>query len=872
MAQLLDIGLSLAFSFVGNLLKPRTVDKSPDSLPNPQLGTKLYKGWGTFMCPGILMYALPPGLNKPVQIDKYNWSAPEESASYANFLITNPLTPSLLSVRVNGKIAASKSNYMPISKEFKGFQVTDVATSLTRVNDFNFRFLSGTQIVSDPIFVRGGNGNLVYNKQCLLIVDSSLRAIYGGRGSSVSVVMTSSVTSLLSPASTVFGSGNVPITIKYRLQEGIVGRLGVPRYVDKEIVIPSGYQFQQDCALFDGTSSILFNGAQKGSFVFGSGSETLLGTGLSSPTVTVVNGGVGITAATAPGSGSRIIYSGTPLVVSTNFVRVATVAGTTREIALTGTFTSPFYSQSGLIKNSIGTTVGSCAVNETVCGWNNTMFTKSVAVANNQTQPVGSNISRTDLVSIIAGLMAESGVNFAFDGGFNEDVLGFCTNREETTTDISNLLALYRKIVYQRRDGTLVFAPYPTTEPSLKVTREHHMSAPEINIAPSDQLTDVLNFSYRDIEREFDSTTIRIGGDSEKTTDFNVEIVAGATEASKLGQNLRNFQLSQTVTGTLQLHPICNTIEPGDTLVLEKLTSTGVDIPVIVLRVETGIDGSIRVEFINWTAFTPLATNLISDSTGGSATISREPIRGVTDTEPRSSRVGVTYYTEAVESILFAGQTLTPNVSNLSGTVTAISPSTATVFTPGQIPLVNTEYYLLDEVTGEGTWAKVLTVVNVSTDKFNLTMDSGLYASGRFNSLVNDMSISFVAETSTANDNYLQNSFVQSGGTYTWPFNTRKRAREPLLAYILASDNIVTFNRQDSLLIDNNDLGDISVLPSVTFKIRNLTTNLFILKSTTSAAANVDLTFSSGDIITVTQVNSDGSSFTGAVTNSYTAP
>jgi hypothetical protein len=873
MAQILDIGLSIAFSFLGNLLKPRQVDKSPDSLPNPQFGTKLYKGWGTFMCPGMLVYALPPALNNPVQLDKYNWSNPEEASSYASFLIANPSAPLLRAIRVNGKISASNLQALPISAEFKGFRVTDGVTGLQRVNDFKFRFLNGTQLSPDPIFTKGSNPELVYKGQSVLVVDSSLRAIYGGRGSSVSSVMQNKTTGNTVPTALSWGSGNSPASVSFNVpgvRSGIYG-ISFPTSTNKVVVVPNGFQFSQALALFDSPASILSNGAKQGTFIFGTGTEYFAIKSNSIPVFTINQGGLGLTPAGSPGNNSRVAYTSALPVVFTNVVIVASVENTTRKIILGSSQNSPFYAVNGNIKNSAGLTIGTCGLNEVVVGWNNTVFTRSAPVTNAQSPPVGSAYAVTDLESIFTDLLVDSGLSFSFGSGFNETLIGFITNRSDISTDLSNLMAIFRKIVYQKRDGTIVFSAYPTAEPTLEIKTNLHVTPPEITISSKDQISDVVNFSYRSVEAEFDSRSIRVGGDTDRVTDFTIEVTATAQQAGLYARRLRNYQLTQTITGSLHLHPVANTIEAGDTYILKALSASGQDLKILIVRVETGVDNTVKADFIVWVPFVFLDINDSAVGLNPTPSITRLPKRALIDTEPRSNKVGLTYYTESNAPALFNSLSITPIVSNLAGRVDDISSGVMTVITPGQTPVINTEYYVYDLLDGEGSWIKVLTVTSVSSDTYDLTYESGLYASRPLITYppTSEYTIISVSELTTDNDNYVSNSFQQSGFLETWTYNTLKRTREPFVSGFTASAGLITFNRQSSLLIDDGDLGDAVVLPLVFFEVKNVTTSLFTLISGSTATLNASLVFTSGNIITIKQTDSAGVVLPYAVVNTF---
>jgi hypothetical protein len=886
MAQILDIGLSIAFSFIGNLLKPRQVDKSPDSLPNPQFGAKLFRGWGTFMCPGMLVYALPPSRNKRVQLDKYNWSNPEEASSYVSFLVANPNNPLLRSIRVNGKIAASNYLALPISAEFKGFRVTDSVTRLERVNDFNFRFLNGTQLTPDSIFVTGGNKDLVYRGQSCLVVDSSLRAIYGGRGSSVSVVMENAITSSTFEGGGIFGSFNESTLLSYTpgaaLPLSLIGLFNNANSLgEKQITVPNGFQFTQNLAIFDSATSVQPSNASTGVFVFGTGSQFYLTDSLVALNLTVKQAGLGLTPLGAAGSANRVAYSASLPAVVTNEVIVSRLEGLSRTVIIDVPGSSPFYSELGLIKNIFGQIVGNCGADEKVIGWANTVFTRSAPLNNTTTIPPTARVATTDLKTIFKGLLAESKIKYRFNPGFNENLIGYLTNRSDVSADLSNLMAIFRKFVIQERDGTLVFTTYPAFKPVTSIEAEHHVTPPELSFTPKDELVDAVNFSYRSVEAEFDSRTIRVGGDSDRVTDYTVEITATSQQAHVFAKRLRNYQLSQTLTGTLHLHPVANVMSPGDTYVLKALTPGGLDIPVIILRVETGVDSTVKAEFIIWVPDVPVVfTNELA-----AGTASRPLLEGtkifVVDTEARSPRVGLTYYTESSNDAIFNNNRVSPNSTNFAGRVIAAGRTNTqfSVYAPKQVPVINRDYYVFNLATGVGSWIFITAVTLTVLDTYVVSFTSGKYDSNPFSAIVAapDLLMLELAEQNTVEDEYVGNEFIQNAQIVSWPFVTRKRTKEPELVSIINVRNSfanvfnIEFVRASSVPGLNGSGTVPRALTTAYFNVRNVSTNTTVFVTSDSFDNTVRLVHAAGEFIEIIQVKINGTPIPGAFVNSFTA-
>jgi hypothetical protein len=596
------------------------------------------------------------------------------------------------------------------------------------------------------------------------------------------------------------------------------------------------------------------------------------------PNITVVSGGLGLSPAGTPGVNTRTAYiPATPDVTVTNSVIVAAVGSVTRTIILPASHTSPFWASGGQIRNAAGTVVGTCGVSEFIVGWAGKIFTRSTAKINGTPIPTGTSYGQTDLVSIFTDLCnsADPPIPYSFAPGFNETLIGYITNRADVTTDLSNLLSVFRKIVYQKRNSELVFAPYPTAAPTLTIPPSLHVSPPELTITAKDQVTDAINFSFRAVEAEFDSRSIRVGGDSDRVSDFTLEITATTKEAALYAQRLRNYQLSQTISGSLHLHPVANSIEGGDVFILGKLTEDGTDLPIVILRVETGADGTVKADFINWVPEIFLDPNLLSAGTSITTVISRDLKRDFVDTEPRSNRIGLTYYTEDNSNALLNGVSIPVSVGNLAGTVLEISLTSAKIIVVGQTPVVNTEYYIYDNVTGEGSWVKVSAVFLISEDIYILDFESGLYASNRFPSYPaapNGLIILGLSEQNTGTDSYAINTFQQSGDIVSWPFNTKKRLREPYLASIEVSPGSIYFNRQAYNSIDDNDLGEIVTIPLVYFVVKNETTGISVYTSSSNATVTVSLATSSGDIITIKQTDAATVTLPYTAVNTYTVP
>jgi hypothetical protein len=490
-------------------------------------------------------------------------------------------------------------------------------------------------------------------------------------------------------------------------------------------------------------------------------------------------------------------------------------------------------------------------------------------------------VSTTDLKTVFTDLLADSGLNYRFNPGFNENIIGYLTNRADVSTDLSNLMAIFRKYVFQERDGTLVFTAYPRFKPVTPILPEHHVTPPELTFTPKDELVDAVNFSYRSVEAEFDSRTIRVGGDSNRVTDYTVEITATSQQAHVFAKRLRNYQLSQTITGTLHLHPAANVISPGDTYVLKALTPNGIDIPIIILRVETGVDNTVKLEFILWVADVPV----VFSNELAAGTASRPLVEGtkifLVDTEARSPRVGLTYYTESSNDAIFNNNRVSPNATNFAGRV-LIPGKTNTqfsVYAPNQVPVINRDYYVFNLATGIGSWIFTSAVSFIALDTYSITFTSGRYDSNPFSAILAapDLLMLDLAEQNTVEDEYVGNDFIQNAQIVSWPYVTRKRTKEPPFASISNTRNNfanvfnIVFTRASTV---PNLAGPGTVpraLVTAYFNLKNVNSGEVVFATSTAFANTVRLLHVAGDRIEVTQVKINGTPIPGAFINTLIA-
>jgi hypothetical protein len=649
---------------------------------------------------------------------------------------------------------------------------------------------------------------------------------------------------------------------------------------EKQIVVPNGFQFTQSLAVFDTATSIQASAAKTGVFVFGTSSELYLTDSTTNLNLTVKQGGLGLTPVGAAGSANRVPYSASLPASTTNEVIVTRLESLSRVVVLDTPSSSPFYSDAGLIKNRFGQVVGSCGADERVIGWANTLFTRSAQNNNTATIPPTARVATTDLVTIFKDLLSDTNLKYRINPGFNENLIGYLTNRSDISTDLSNLMAIFRKFVFQERDGTLVFTSYPRFKPVTSIQPEHHVTPPELSFTSKDELVDAVNFSYRSVEAEFDSRTIRVGGDSDRVTDYTVEITATSQQAHVFAKRLRNYQLSQTITGTLHLHPVANVLSPGDTYTLKALTSGGADLPIIILRVETGVDNTVKAEFIVWVADVPVVfSNELAAGTASRPLIESTRIFLV-DTEARSPRVGLTYYTESNNDAIFNNNRVSPNSTNFAGRVliTGRTNTQFSVYAPKQVPVINRDYYVFDLATGAGSWVFLSAVALTVLDTYLVTFTSGKYDSNPFSTIsaATDLLMLDLAEQNTVEDEYVGNEFIQNAQVVSWPYVTRKRSKEPeLVAKSNARNgfaNVFNINFTRASTVPNlNGSGTVPrALTTAYFNVTNTATNNTVFLTSTTFVNSIRLVHDAGVRIEIIQVKINGTPIPGAFVNSFT--
>lgn len=872
MSVLVDIGLSFGFSLLSSFLKPRKVNSSPDTQPTVNFGESLYRLWGTATIPGTFMFAGEPSLNNPVQLDGKTWSNPEEVASYAVFLHTNPTSSAaLLAVKVNGLIVASGHPALPLTKEIKTTPVTDPGTGLKKYQQVTYRFYNGSQTAADPMIIKNGYDYLVYQNQSYLVIADSLRTVYGGRGATTNFVIADSITTTQVAATAYKGFGDAPCTIEYYENAAVIP--GVFVGVNKtKVVVPRGYQFAYSIARFQEASSILGNNALAYLCVFGTESEFLVTDNINTLVsgFTVAESGYNVSPPGVAGKYNRLVYPSSVLpTVNTNKVVVGKQGGELRTVTLTSPTNGPFYGSGTTIFNAVGTAVGTMLVGETVFGWNDTIYIRN-SITNNTTPLNDPPLGLTNLQTVMQGLLEGTGLNAIYASGFNTNLIGFTTNKKERTTDISNLLAVFNRIVYQKRDGTLVFAPYPSLPGSpIAVRKDDHVEYPEIKIEPYESFPDGIEFTYKDLDREFTNSVVRVGGDTGKIDNFAIDLVCTRSQALVYANNLFNRTKRQILSGTLTLPPEYNAIEPGDVLLLEKLNPSGEDLYIIILRVETGANLVVKAEFINYAPINDTPT-VVANNAGVSSPASGRPnLTYVVDTEARSPLVGLGYFTTSSGQIKRGGDLSPAVVTNLSGTVNAITTTTIEVNTTSA-PLVNNEYYLLNTSTGDGSWITPSVVTITGNNTYTMTITQGKYGSNTFTSPTN-LIILQILEESVINDAYYTNTLIQDGVTYTHSFTTRKRLVQPRPTGVFVTANNVIVYRASNFLQQQDLNLSLGTFPLTYWKIQNTVTGVVAVVGSSSATIEyTDFTFIPGQSVIITEIDSGGVAVTGGYATTFT--
>jgi hypothetical protein len=466
--------------------------------------------------------------------------------------------------------------------------------------------------------------------------------------------------------------------------------------------------------------------------------------------------------------------------------------------------------------------------------------------------------------------MGETEASFVFEPGFNVPVAGFLTSNKDITADVSNLLAVFNRMVYQRRDGVFVFSPYPVLPGNMiAIEIADHVSEPEIKIQAFETVPDGLDFSYRDIDREYDTASVRIGGDNTRRDSYSLDISAGRKEAMLLATNLLNRIRTQTISGTMHLAPEWNAILPGEVVLLKRVNPSGSDIPVIIVRVETGVDLTVRLDFINFAPINEFPTvEENSAAVGGNVSVRQDFVQ-VVDTEKRSERIGLGYYTTSGSPIRRGASVEAAVTGSLSGTVESLTATTATIQCRGT-PIVGEEYYLLNLVDGSGSWCRVTSANLTGPNTYNLGIQQGLYGSREFFGGL-DFVILQIFEETVINDGYNSLSLVQDGANYTHAFPTRKRIVEPTTAGALRTGSGVRIYRRAAWAGEDIDFS-IGGFPLTYWRITNTSSSYTEIVSSSLPQIDSTSNFSilNGQTMTVQQVDAIGSPILGAYLNSYT--
>jgi hypothetical protein len=870
-APLIDTALSFAFAGLSQIIFPRTQPKSQDSIPNGDYGAPLFWGWGFFICPGTLCYILEPNLNNRVQLNKNDFADPEDASSYAHFLIVNPDGVSIKALRINGAIVATSIPELPLDTDNKSNQISDIQTGGTRFDNVTYRFYDGTQAVTDPIFVKQNLGDLIYKGQSYIAIDSALRSLYGGRGSALTAYLENAIESSVNLVP-YKGFGDNLVKIQWQYPNGYIAN------------VPRGFQKYGSFATFDGANSLLpiniFTGlgAQTNFFIIGTDSEFWLN-GNEGGGFQIVGNSTDINPPGVAGKYSIAFatYNGnayTSYNVLTDKVLVCKLLGTVREVTVPLQY-SPFYSFNGQIYNFGGAPLAAIGLDEKVVGWGGKMLKiGSPTLQNNTTPNTNPPTSNTTLIRIFDDMFLEKDITrVTYLPGFNENILGFSTKAEDFSRDILNLLMAFNKVVYENKAGYLVFDAYPTNPTFIDIPVDAHVSEMELTINSEYQLIDSINFSYRDISRQLDSSTIKIGGNNNNPTDLNLELVLSPQQAPAIAWRIRNRLRGSYITGTLHLGAEYNFIENNDVLKILALTSYGIDLKVLVTRVEVGANLTLAIQFVNWVeleTYFPYQVDF-TDSTPPVITAAQNFI--LLDTEPRSnsSAIGLNYYIDFNSTLVTTdlSSILNSQISFVLGTLTAIDFSTGKailtiVFSDIAMNLeANTDYYLGD------SWISAATVILKSPGTYEITNVSiGKYGSS--DKLVLNKKIYQLFEYNVFNNSYASYSATAGTKTATLSPATKKRIYEPQLSEFSVNAHRLVIRRKQLRYLDDGNLGNLNYVAPVTvyYRVTNMTTNAtgFYTISSNSTAISYP-NYVPGDIIRLQLTDSSNNLLTNSFEN-----
>jgi hypothetical protein len=567
-AFLINTALSIGTMLVGSWLSPKKQPEKtiPEDIPQLGQGNPVYGVWGLSFCPGSVLYATPPSLA----------GHGDDKSTYGILGFSNPdSTAGLIALRINNKIAASRSSIFPIISQ-TGQTIRNGVTpagviygaitnpslnilpdELRVKNDLGLIYQMATN-TPNPNFSLNGYNGLQYEGLTWVGVNASSRAAYGGVNTRFVMYAKNRVT----------GGGSASFTIKSDTLVAITTTLGFGAGKDYysnnyPVNFPRGFFGSKKIYAFDndhdyaiigisGESEYIIhsyrpNGAIP-AFVGAYSGSDVSGVKFSLTSSVVPNRPV-----PTPGFFPITIYS-TYTPAMTDKVILGERNGKLTEVTLSAPAMPPFKSFGGVVKDVTNTTVYTAAGNFRCYGWGGQLFAQTLADATivDSTNPgnillpsadvIGtSETAFTTLSTIIDDLIKNKRPDRTLiDLSTPVTVAGFTSDYDSVDNTIVELCTAYGKIIFEDGEGDYWLTDYPSATPVATFTSKDFLEKPSLELSPEYNQPSQIEFTYRSANDQLSEKVIHIGYSNRFGSTANVKynLCIDETEARRLAWNV----------------------------------------------------------------------------------------------------------------------------------------------------------------------------------------------------------------------------------------------------------------------------------------------------------------------------------------------
>jgi hypothetical protein len=563
----IGIGAKLIGSWLGSKKEPQKT--IAEDIPLLGQGNPLYGIWGLSFCPGNLLYATPPSLA----------GHGNDRSTYGILGFSNPdSTAALLALRINNRIAASKSSIFPILAEnganngqsvlvniLTGLVVTqDNPQQLTtlpdglRVRKDLALFYQMAGNVPNTNFSLNGYNGLQYEGLTWVGVAASPRDIYGGVNARFVIYAKNRVTS----------GGLVGFTIKSDTPVNITTTLGFGQNKDYytntyPTYFPRGFFGAKKILAFD-------NAARFGIIGLSGDSEYLIHSYTpNAPIPSFIGAYSGSDLSTIKFSVTGSIAPGRPVppvghfpvVLYSSYVPALTTSlilaernGKLTEYILPSPKLPPFQSVGGLVYDSGNSLIFTAAGNQRCYGWDGKIFVANSGdnvivdstLVDNYINPTAdfsgvSETAFTNLATIVQDLIRNKLTGKTLiDTSTEIKIGGFTSDYSNVDSTIIDLCTAYGKIIFEDGEGDYWLTDYPPAIPIETFTRKDFVEKPNLEFSPEFNQPSQLEFTYRASGDQLSEKVIHVGYSNRFGSTANVKynLSLDEDEARRLAWNV----------------------------------------------------------------------------------------------------------------------------------------------------------------------------------------------------------------------------------------------------------------------------------------------------------------------------------------------